>query len=193
VAGIDADELIDASPFVLETSRLLAGNAEFYNLPRKFKISIAGCHSWCCYPEINDIGLTAVTRTVGGKKEIGFSLRVGGGLSAEPYLAARLTAFVQQNQVVPVIKGIAELFRESDVLREHRERARMKFLFLRHGWTAERFQEELEQRIGFPLAPAAEEHQPDDAVCSRTCRALRHGRTPHHHHAEPAGGQRSYH
>jgi len=162
VAGIDADELIDASPFVLETSRLLAGNAEFYNLPRKFKISIAGCHSWCCYPEINDIGLTAVTRTVGGKKEIGFSLRVGGGLSAEPYLAARLNAFVQQNQVVPVIKGIAELFRESDVLREHRERARMKFLFLRHGWTAERFQEELEQRIGFPLAPAAEEHQPDD-------------------------------
>ena len=125
VAGIDADELIDASPFVLETSRLLAGNAEFYNLPRKFKISIAGCHSWCCYPEINDIGLTAVTRTVGGKKEIGFSLRVGGGLSAEPYLAARLNAFVQQNQVVPVIKGIAELFRESDVLREHRERARM--------------------------------------------------------------------
>jgi len=162
VAGVDAEEIIDASPFVLETSQLLAGNAEFYNLPRKFKISIAGCHSWCSYPEINDIGLTAVTRTLAGKKEAGFSLRVGGGLSAEPYLAARLNAFVRQNQIVPVVKGIAELFRDSDVLREHRERARMKFLFLRHGWTAERFQEDLQQRIGFRLDPAADENPPDD-------------------------------
>ena len=162
VAGVDADEIIDASPLVLETSQLLAGNAEFYNLPRKFKISIAGCHSWCSYPEINDIGLTAITRTVGGKREVGFSVRVAGGLSAEPYLGARLDAFVQQSQVVPVIKGIAELFRDSEVLREHRERARLKFLFLRHGWTAERFVDELHQRIGFRLDPAAEEHPPDD-------------------------------
>ena len=50
VAGVDADELIDASPLVLETSQFLAGNADFYNLPRKFKISIAGCNSWCSYP-----------------------------------------------------------------------------------------------------------------------------------------------
>ncbi len=41
-----------------EASQLLAGNAEFYNLPRKFKISITGCRVWCPYPEINDIGLT---------------------------------------------------------------------------------------------------------------------------------------
>ncbi len=162
VAGVDADEIIDASPLVLETSQLLAGNAEFYNLPRKFKISIAGCHSWCTYPEINDIGLTAIARTVGRKREVGFSVRVAGGLSAEPYLGARLDAFVQQSQVVPVIKGIAELFRDSEVLREHRERARLKFLFLRHGWTAERFLDELQQRIGFRLDPAAEEHPPED-------------------------------
>ena len=162
VAGVDVDEIVDASPLALETSRLLAGNAEFYNLPRKFKISIAGCHSWCSYPEINDIGLTAITRTARGKHEVGFSLRVAGGLSADPYLGARLNAFVQWNQVLPVIKGITELFRESGVLREHRERARLKFLFLRHGWTAERFLDELHDRIGFRLDPAVEEHPPDD-------------------------------
>jgi sulfite reductase (ferredoxin) len=162
VAGVDVDELVDASPLVLETSKLLAGNVEFYNLPRKFKISIAGCHSWCSYPEINDIGLTAVTRTIQGKSEVGFSLRVAGGLSAEPYLGARLNAFIQWNQVVPVIQGIAELFRDSDILREHRERARLKFLFLRHGWTPERFLDELQQRIGFRLDPAVEEYPPDD-------------------------------
>ena len=162
VAGVDADEIVDASPLVLQASQLLAGNAEFYNLPRKFKISIAGCHSWCSYPEINDIGLTAITRTLRGKPEVGFSLRVAGGLSTEPYLGARLNAFVRWDQVLPVVKGIAEFFRDSDVLREHRERARLKFLFLRHGWTVERFQDELEQRIGFRLEPAVEEHAPDD-------------------------------
>ncbi len=162
VAGVDADEIVDASPLVLEASKLLAGNAKFYNLPRKFKISITGCRVWCPYPEINDIGLTAITRVVGGKPEVGFSLRVAGGLSTEPYLGARLNAFVRWNQVIPVVKGIAELFRDSDVLREHRERARLKFLFLRHGWTAERFQAELQDRIGFQLDPAVEEHPPDD-------------------------------
>ena len=57
-----------------------------------------------------------------------------------------------------MIRGIAELFRDSDQLREHRERARLKFLFLRHGWTPQDFQKELERRIGFQLDPAEPEH-----------------------------------
>jgi sulfite reductase (ferredoxin) len=162
VAGVDADEVCDASPLAIEVDRTLAGNAEFYNLPRKFKISITGCSVWCPYPEINDIGLTAIERTIGGKSEIGFGLRVGGGLSTEPYLGARLNAFVRWNQVLPVVKGIAELFRDSDQLREHRERARLKFLFIRHGWTAQDFQTELERRIGFQFDPAEPEAAPVD-------------------------------
>jgi sulfite reductase (ferredoxin) len=162
VAGFDADEICDASPLAIEVSRMLAGNAEFYNLPRKFKISITGCRVWCPYPEINDVGLTANTRIVGGRPEVGFSLRVAGGLSTEPYLGARLNAFVRWSQVLPVIRGIAELFRDSDVLREHRERARLKFLFLRHGWTAETFLKDLERRIGFQLDPAEPEQAPAD-------------------------------
>ena len=162
VAGVDADEICDASPLALEASHLLAGNADFYNLPRKFKISITGCRVWCPYPEINDIGLTATTRTLHGVSEVGFSLRVAGGLSTEPYLGARLNAFVRWNQVLPAIKGIAELFRDSEVLREHRERARLKFLFLRHGWTAEHFLDELQRRVGFQFDSAVEEHPPAD-------------------------------
>jgi sulfite reductase (ferredoxin) len=73
-----------------------------------------------------------------------------------------LNAFVRWDQVLPAIQGIAELFRDSDVLREHRERARLKFLFLRHGWTAEKFLEELQGRIGFKFDPAVEEQAPAD-------------------------------
>jgi len=158
LAGVDADEVCDASPLVLEANRFVSGNADFYNLPRKFKVSITGCRVWCSYPEINDIGLTAVRRG----SEVGFSLRVGGGLSTDPYLGVRLNAFVRWQQVLPVFKGIAELFRESQVLRESRERARLKFLFLKHGWTREDFLRELESRIGFRLDPAVEEKPPAD-------------------------------
>ena len=164
LAGVDAGEICDASPLVHEANRLLVGNPEFYNLPRKFKICITGCRAWCSYPEINDVGLTAVRRTSGGRPETGFSLRVGGGLSTDPHLGVRLNAFVRREQVVPVIKGIAELFRDAAVLREHRERARLKFLFLRHGWTAEAFLRALEERIGVPLDPAVPEEAPSDIL-----------------------------
>ncbi|MGA9040391.1 MAG: nitrite/sulfite reductase [Terriglobales bacterium] len=162
VAGVDAHEIFDASGLLQEANRLFVGNNEFVNLPRKFKICISGCSVWCEYPEINDIGLTAIRRRVGGTWETGFSLRIGGGLSTDPHLAVRLNAFVKQHQVLPALKGIAQIFRDSDNLRENRERARLKFLFLKHGWTAESFQHELEQRIGFKLDPAADEQAPDD-------------------------------
>jgi sulfite reductase (ferredoxin) len=162
LAGVDGDEICDASPLAQEATRLFVGNAEYYNLPRKFKISISGCSVWCEYPEINDIGVSAVRRVVGGESEVGFSVRVGGGLSTDPHLGLRLNAFVRWHQVIPVLKGIAETFRDSDQLRESRERARLKFLFLRHGWTADSFQQELERRIGFQLDRGVEESRPDD-------------------------------
>jgi sulfite reductase (ferredoxin) len=160
VAGVDADELVDASPLVQAATRLLNGNPDFYNLPRKYKITITGCRAWCSYPEINDIGMTAVRDPASGAS--GFSVRVGGGLSTAPHLAVRLDAFVHWNQVLPVVRGISEIFRDSDVLRHDREKARLKFLFLQHGWTAARFQAELERRLGFTLDPAVAEEPPDD-------------------------------
>jgi sulfite reductase (ferredoxin) len=162
VAGLDAEEIVDASPLALAIDRELGGVAEFYNLPRKFKISITGCKSWCSYPEINDVALTASTRKRRGAIETGFSLRVGGGLSTDPHIALRLTAFVQWDQVVPVARGVAEIFRASQILRQSRDKARLKFLFLQQGWTAESFLEELERQIGFSLDPAEPEDAPAD-------------------------------
>lgn len=163
LSGVDADEICDASPLVFKLTEQLVGNAEFYNLPRKFKISVTGCRVWCSYPEINDIGLTAVVRQRHGRPdEVGFSLRVAGGLSAEPHLAERLDAFVAWNQVVPVTTAIAQIFRDSDVLRQNRERARLKYLFLHHGWTPADFLSAIEDHLGFRLDPAVEEHAPVD-------------------------------
>ena len=162
LAGLDGQEIIDASPLALEIDRALGGNSEFYNLPRKFKISITGCRHWCSYPEINDIGLTATTRHRNGAREVGFTLRVGGGLSTHPHLAVPLDAFITPEQVVPVVRGVAEIFRASELSRVNREKARLKFLFLEHGWTAHSFLAELHQRIGFSLDPGEPEEIPAD-------------------------------
>jgi sulfite reductase (ferredoxin) len=160
VAGVDADEIADASPIAQAATDMLNGSPDFYNLPRKFKISITGCRVWCSYPEINDVALTALRHPYTGLP--GFSLRVGGGLSTDPHLAPRLDAFIPWHQALAVVKGVAEIFRDSDVLRQNREKARLKFLFLQHGWTAERFQAELEQRLGEKLEPGVPEIAPED-------------------------------
>ena len=160
LAGVNSREMADVSSLALALDRELAGNPEFYNLPRKFKISVTGCPDWCSYPEINDIGLTATRRKRQGGEEIGFSLRVGGGLSTQPHLAARLNAFVRWHQTIPVVRAITELFRESEVLRQSREKARLKYLFLEHGWTAESFLAAVEARLGYSLDPAEPEELP---------------------------------
>jgi sulfite reductase (ferredoxin) len=158
LAGVAADELIDAAPLAHEIAQLLAGNPEFYNLPRKFKISVTGCPSWCSNPEINDIGLTAVEHN----GQVGYSLRVGGGLSREPHIAVRLDAFILPHQAIPVVRAVTEIFRDQQGLRESRERARMKYLFLKEGWTAESFLTELQSRLDFTLLPGAPEQAPHD-------------------------------
>jgi len=158
LAGIAADEALDASPIAVEAARMLTANPDFYNLPRKFKISATGCPSWCTYPEINDVALTPATRD----GQVGYSLRVGGGLSNEPHLAVRLNAFLLPDQAVAAICGVAEIFRDQQVLRESRDRARMKYLFMKEGWTAERFLDELQSRLDFTLLSAGEEQVPSD-------------------------------
>jgi len=162
LAGVAGDEFIDASPIARGIAHELSGNPEFYNLPRKFKITATGCRSWCSFPEINDVALTATERNRFGNKEIGFSLRVGGGLSSDPHLGVRLNCFIPLDSAITVVRAVTEVFREQSALRENRERARLKHLFLREGWDAARFLAEVEARLGYKLHPAEEERIPSD-------------------------------
>ncbi len=164
LAGLDGHEVLDASPLAVEIAQKLTANPEFYNLPRKFKISVTGCPIWCSYPEINDVALTALKRkkdngtsgTDAGEEEVGYSLRVGGGLSTEPHLAVRLNAFVPQDKAYAAVQAVCEIFREQESLRESRTHARIKYLFMKHGWTAESMLAAVEEKIGFKFDPCDE-------------------------------------
>ncbi len=156
LAGHDHAELLDASPLALEIAQKLTANPEFYNLPRKFKICVTGCPIWCSYPEINDVALTALKRVKDCGEEIGYSLRVGGGLSTEPHLAVRLNAFIPQDKAYDAVEAICRIYREQDALRESRTHARIKYLFMKHGWTADSMLAALEEKLGYTFDPADE-------------------------------------
>ncbi len=164
LAGLDGHEIIDASPLAVEIAHGLTANPEFYNLPRKFKVTVTGCSLWCSYPEINDVALTAIKRKVNGLEEIGYTLRVGGGLSTEPHIGVRIPAFIPQDKAYAVVEAVLRIFKEQTELRENRTRARIKYLFMRHGWTAETMLEAIETKLGYKLDPSPidEDVVPDD-------------------------------
>jgi sulfite reductase (ferredoxin) len=74
----------------------------------------------------------------------------------------RLNAFIPWSRAVETVVAVAELFREEQILRARRERARLKYLFLKHGWTAESFLERLEDKMRQRFDPAPAEVPPDD-------------------------------
>ncbi len=162
LAGLNGEELLDASPLAVEIAEKLTANPEFVNLPRKFKISVTGCPIWCSYPEINDVSLTALRRVKDGQEEIGYSARIGGGLSTEPHMAVRLNAFVPQDKAYDLVHAVCEIFREQDALRENRTRARLKYLFMKHGWTAESMLAAVEEKMGYTFDPQDEGPVADD-------------------------------
>jgi ferredoxin-nitrite reductase len=148
VAGIDPHEIIDATPQLHEISRRLTNNRNFSNLPRKYKISVGGCHIQCTQPDINCVGVFGLTRHVNGTEEIGFGVKVGGGLSAAPHMAQVMPVFLKPEEVGRVVEAITCVYRDHGY-RHTRSKARFKFLVA--DWGAERVTREVEAILGYRL------------------------------------------
>jgi sulfite reductase (ferredoxin) len=153
LAGVAADEILDATPVIAEIHDRFIGTTEFSNLPRKYKSSISGCASRCTDPEINDISLVGVAHPELGP---GFDLWVGGGLSTNPMFAQRLEAFVPPERAPEAWSAVTGLFREYGY-RRSRNQARLKFLV--KDWGAAEFRRVLEKEFldsPLPDGPAPE-------------------------------------
>lgn len=126
-------------------------------LPRKFKIAIAHAGDNCVDIFTNDIGLVALFDEAGILA--GFNLLVGGGMSMThnnedtfPRLADVLV-FIEPEQVLETVKAVVTIHRDFGN-RENRKNARLKYIL--HEWGTERFREELQRRVDFPLQTARE-------------------------------------
>ncbi len=163
LAGVAADEVIDASGAIKEVAQRYLGDPSYANLPRKFKTSISGCSTFCTNHEINDVSLVGVVHPELGA---GYDVWVGGGLSTNPKLAQRLGAFVEPHRVAEVWEGVISVFRDYGY-RRSRNHARLKFLMA--DWGPERFRQVLEaEYLTAPLPdgppPASPPHEHRDHV-----------------------------
>lgn len=152
LAGIDANELFDTTSIVKEIYDYFQHNEEFSNLPRKFKMSISSNIYNSANAEINCVAFTPATKEINGEEKVGFHIKIGGGLSARPYLAEELDVFVLPEEVKAVSIAIATIFRDFGY-REKRHLARLKFLVA--DWGAEKFKEKLVEYTG-PLQSKGE-------------------------------------
>ena len=82
------------------------------NLPRKHKISVAGCGRACGQTLMNCQGWYPVKRTKkDGEEERGWKFHAGGGLGARPYLAQPIFDWVPEDLVLDVVQASTEAFR----------------------------------------------------------------------------------
>ena len=155
LAGLDADELYDASPLAERLQQAIIGlkssEGGFSNLPRKFNLSITGCRDDCTSAQVHDLSFTPALRD----GRIGFNVLVGGALGGKmPRLAEPLDAWVGPEGVVDAATAVLSVFRDHGP-RESRKMSRLKVLL--GEWGIERFRAEVERGIGRPLARAGED------------------------------------
>jgi ferredoxin-nitrite reductase len=132
-------------------SAFFTGNREYANLPRKWKVAVAGCTEDCARIEINDVGLWPAEQADG---TVGFNVLIGGGLSDGERMASDIDVFVRPDQAVELCRGVAVVFGELGN-RENRGLARMRYLAQELG--PEGFRAALDERTNLTLEPAARE------------------------------------
>jgi ferredoxin-nitrite reductase len=152
VAGKDKHEHVDAWPVAEDLHETFKGNDDYSNLPRKWKVAIAGCDEGCGQGDINDLAFEPAEKD----GELGFNVRIGGGLSRkEPRLARELDVWVPPEQAADVAHGMSALFRDYGD-REDRFNARIKFLM--DEWGPEKMRSVLqEEYVDFELETAGED------------------------------------
>ncbi len=161
VVGCPASSLteddVEVQSVVEEISDYFAGHDRYANLPRKLKVSVNGCRHRCAETEINDIGFTLAEKD----GELGFNVHVGGGLSDAPRMADPLDAWVEPQQAVEVVRGLAEAFIE---LGSYPEAAvnRIRFLVEEHG--VERIRREIGSHLDFDLPQAGDDLRTEPAT-----------------------------
>jgi sulfite reductase beta subunit-like hemoprotein len=155
VAGIDRDELFDATGVISEAAAFFYGNREYSDLPRKHKITIAACPAQCNAPEINCVAL------VGARKDgrDGFAIRVGGGQSSTPRLSRDLGVFVTREQALAAMRAILDVWRLTTEYRISRVKARLKFMVDDYGPAG--FRKLVEGRLGYAMEDLPELPLPD--------------------------------
>ena len=148
LAGIDGNEVFDATDLVEALVDPYLGDRAYSNLPRKFNVSITGCRQDCGHAQTQDLGLIPATF----EGVVGFNVLVGGALGGtSPKLATPLDVFVEPAEVQPLFLALLRVYRDHGP-REKRTQARLKWLI--EEWGEPRLRDAVEAEMGHALRRA---------------------------------------
>ncbi|MDE3074615.1 MAG: nitrite/sulfite reductase [Chloroflexota bacterium] len=145
LAGVDATEPFDITPYAAAFARYFLRKPENQALPRKFKVAFSGCAEDCALTPIHDIGYQAVIND----GQSGFRVVVGGGLSTMPRLAPCIVEFIGLDRYLILAEAILRVFDRTGN-RENKAAARMKFVVEKIGFGA--FKALVDEELAQPWA-----------------------------------------
>ncbi|MBI5502797.1 MAG: sulfurtransferase TusA family protein [Deltaproteobacteria bacterium] len=158
-AGVCPDEAFDVSPLARRLTALLLSDPAARNLPRKFKVGLAGCGCDCGGALANDLAFVARLRD----GVPGFAAYAGGGMGAGSRIADPLKSFVPVEELDVVAVAVMRVFARFGN-RKDKRRARLRFLVAELG--AARFRElvRAERSLLHTTRPIPEPAVPDDGI-----------------------------
>ncbi|ARU05395.1 nitrite reductase [Comamonas serinivorans] len=127
--GIAEDSIADARPFAEILRQWSTLHPEFAFLPRKFKMSFNGSAEDRAATSWYDIGLQ-MTRSADG--ELGFAVKVGGGMGRTPVIGAVVREFLPWHQLLNYIEAVIRVYNLYG-RRDNKYKARIKILVKAEG------------------------------------------------------------
>jgi sulfite reductase (NADPH) hemoprotein beta-component len=128
-AGIAVDEVADPRPYAEIMRQWSTLHPEFAFLPRKFKIAITGAAEDRAATGWHDVGLKLLKNEAG---ELGFQVRVGGGMGRTPIVGTVLREFLPWNQIMNYLEAVIRVYNRYG-RRDNIYKARIKILVKAEG------------------------------------------------------------
>jgi sulfite reductase (NADPH) hemoprotein beta-component len=137
LAGIAVDELADPRPFAEILRQWSTLHPEFAFLPRKFKVAVTGAREDRAATPWHDVGLRLLHNADG---DLGFQVRVGGGMGRTPIIGTVIREFLPWNQILNYLEAVVRAYNRFG-RRDNAYKARIKILVKAEG---QRFIDEVE-------------------------------------------------
>jgi ferredoxin-nitrite reductase len=149
ITGLDPTELYDVAPLAEALHNYILNSRDMYGLPRKFNVAFDNGGAISVVADTNDIGFVAVRVGEGRSIPAGVYFRVLlCGITGHKQFATDCGLLLRPEQTVAVAAAMIRVFSENGD-RTDRKKARLKYLIDR--WGVERFLNETEERLAFPI------------------------------------------
>ncbi len=127
--GIAPDGIVDTRPFAEIMRQWSTLHPEFAFLPRKFKIAFNGSEEDRAATGWYDIGVQAVKNDAG---ELGFAVKVGGGMGRTPIIGSVVREFLPWNQLLNYTEAVIRAYNLYG-RRDNKYKARIKIIVKAEG------------------------------------------------------------